>query len=164
LPALHDILDDVHRSSEVYTSTLSLLAQITNKAAHSLLIIESGIIENVVQWLRYRCLRVIQHYANYTNERRSPQHTNQNSDCRQLTFRISQRIAQHSDPGRKALIDSGVLPVLVRLVNDRITTNVTNGCKILDALAQTGTYREELLAAGVKNALERITRYLSRYR
>jgi len=52
LPALHDILADVHRSSDVYTSALSFLAEITNKTAHSLLIINSGIVEAVVQWLR----------------------------------------------------------------------------------------------------------------
>lgn len=52
LPALHDILADAHRSSDVYASTLSLLVEITNTAAHSSLIIESGVIEAVVQWLR----------------------------------------------------------------------------------------------------------------
>jgi hypothetical protein len=52
LPALHDILADVHRSSDVYASALSLLGEITNTAAYSLSIIGSGIIEIVVQWLR----------------------------------------------------------------------------------------------------------------
>jgi hypothetical protein len=58
------------------------------------------------------------------------------------------------------MIDSGVLPVIVQLINHRITDNVSHGCEILAALAQTGTYRKELLAAGVKGALESITRYV----
>jgi hypothetical protein len=52
LPALRDILEDDHRSLDVYISALSLLAEIANTAAHSLLIIESGITKCVVQWLR----------------------------------------------------------------------------------------------------------------
>jgi len=140
LPALHDILEDVHRSSEVYISALSLLANISNESAYSLLIVESGIVPCVVQWL-------------------SPQHTNQNLQCRLHIFRITQSIAQHSDHGRKALIDSKVLPVLLRLINDRVASNVINGCQILNALAQTGTYREELLAAKIRDPLERITSY-----
>jgi hypothetical protein len=93
------------------------------------------------------------------NEYLSPQYTNQDADCRKYIFHITQRIAEDSDLGRKALIDSDALPILVRLVNDRSSINVTVGCRILAALAQTGTYRDHLLAAGVKDALENITRY-----
>jgi hypothetical protein len=68
-------------------------------------------------------------------------------------------IAQLSDPGRKALIDNEILPVLLRLANDHTPSNVLNACKILRALAHTGTYRPELITERVKPAMQQITRY-----
>jgi hypothetical protein len=89
----------------------------------------------------------------------SPQHSITDIKCRQSVFRICQVIAQNSDPGRKALIDDGILPVLLRLATNHIASNVINACKILKALAHTGTYRQELITAGVKDAMQQITRY-----
>jgi hypothetical protein len=89
----------------------------------------------------------------------SPQHSITNIKCRQSVFQICQLIAQNSDPGRKALIDDGILPVLLRLATNHIASNVVNACKILNALAHTGTYRQELITAGVKISMQQITRY-----
>jgi hypothetical protein len=89
----------------------------------------------------------------------SPQHSITNIKCRQSVFQTCQLIAQNSDPGRKALIDDGILPVLLRLASNHIAGNVLNACKILNALAHSGTYRQELITAGVKDAMQQITRY-----
>ena len=51
LPALCDILEDVHRSLEVYAGSLSLLTDIARQSPHSI-IIESGIISCLIEWLR----------------------------------------------------------------------------------------------------------------
>ena len=53
LPALREILEDVNRPSEVHARALRLLAEITATAAYSGAIIQSGLVECVVQWLRY---------------------------------------------------------------------------------------------------------------
>jgi len=70
-------------------------------------------------------------------------------------------IAQNSDLGRETLIDEAILPVLVRLAADKLAENVVRACDLLKALAHTGTYRSELISAGVKDAVERITRYVA---
>jgi hypothetical protein len=89
----------------------------------------------------------------------SPQHSITDVKCRQSVFQICEQIAQKSDSGRQALIDSQILPVLLRLTANHIGSNVVNACKILGALAHSGTYRQTLIEAGVKKAMEQITRY-----
>ena len=90
----------------------------------------------------------------------SPHHSiAANLECRKHVFDICRMIAQNSDPGRKVLIDRGILSVLLCLAADRIPNNVVNACKILNALAHTGTYREELILAKVKDVMQNITRY-----
>ena len=91
----------------------------------------------------------------------SPQHSITSSECKQSVFQICDEIAQKSDFGRKALIEDGILPVLVRLATSNIGTNVVNACKILNALAHSGTYRETLIEAGAKKVMEQITRCVS---
>lgn len=88
----------------------------------------------------------------------SPQHSVTNIKCRHFIFQICHVIAQNSDPGREALINDGVLPVLMRLANDHIGANVIHSCIILNGLAHTGTYRNQLVTAGVKDAMQQITR------
>lgn len=90
----------------------------------------------------------------------SPQHSITNTKCREPVFQICQLIAQNSDPGRKALIDENILPVLQCLATDHIASNVISGCQLLNALAHTGTYRQEIIDAGVKNVMQQITRYV----
>ena len=88
----------------------------------------------------------------------SPQHSITDPGCKQFTFKICQEIAQKSDSGRKALIDDDILPVLLRLATSHIGTYVVNACDILNALAYSGIYRETLVEAGAKKAMERIAR------
>ncbi len=88
----------------------------------------------------------------------SPQHSITDSNCKQFTFKICQEIAQKSDSGRKALIDDGILPVLLRLATSHVGAYVVNACKIFNALAYSGIYREILVEAGAKKAMERIAR------
>lgn len=57
-------------------------------------------------------------------------------------------------------MDEGALPVLLRLSASHVASNVINACKIVDALAFTGTYRKEIISSGLKNAMEHITRYV----
>lgn len=57
-------------------------------------------------------------------------------------------------------MDEGALPVLLRLSTSNVASNVINGCKIVDALAFTGTFRKEISSSGLKNAMEHITRYV----
>jgi hypothetical protein len=89
----------------------------------------------------------------------SPQHSITDFKCRQFTFQICEEIAQKSDSGRKALIDEGILPVLLRLATNHIGTNVVNACNILNALAYSGTYRQTLIDAGAKKVMKQIMRY-----
>ena len=86
----------------------------------------------------------------------SPQHSIADTKCKQFTFKICQEIAQISDSGRKALIDNGILPVLLRLATSHVGTYVVDACKILNALAYSGIYREILVKADTKKAMERM--------
>jgi hypothetical protein len=88
-----------------------------------------------------------------------PQHTILDLRCRESTFEICQLIAQNSDPGRRVLMDGNIVPILVQLSADTSASNVVNSCNVLNALAHTGTYRSELV--GVRDAMERITKYVS---
>ena len=105
-----------------------------------------------------RLHRIITHPSQINGTPFSPQHSISDDQCRLYVFEICQLIAQKSDPGRKALIDGKALPVLLRLVADTIANNVIRACDLLKVLAQTGTYRSELRSAGVKDAMDRITR------
>jgi hypothetical protein len=93
----------------------------------------------------------------------SPQHSITDPKCKQFAFQICEEIAQKSDFGRKALIDGEILPVLLRLATNNIGTNVINACKVLNALAYSGTYRETLIEAGAKKIMEQITRCVSTF-
>jgi hypothetical protein len=90
----------------------------------------------------------------------SPQHSITNIKCRESVFQICRLIAQKSDPGRKALIDENILPVLESLASDRTASNVIGGCQLLNALAHTGTYRQEIINAGMKTVMQQFTRYV----
>ncbi|KAF8337678.1 armadillo-type protein [Amanita rubescens] len=138
LPAVCDILEDFHRSLDVHFSSLRLLTDIAQHSPWHRFIIDSGIIAALVMWL-------------------SPQHSITDPKCKQFAFQICSEIAQKSDFGRKALIDDEILPVLLRLATNNIGTNVINACKVLNALAYSGTYRETLIEAGVKKVMEQIT-------
>jgi hypothetical protein len=92
----------------------------------------------------------------------SPQHSNVDIQCRPYVFQICQSVAQDSDTGCRALIENNVLPVLVQLAADKLASNVISTCELLNALAYTGTFRSELISAGVKTAMERITRYVAK--
>ena len=90
----------------------------------------------------------------------SPQHSITDLNCKLFTFKICEEIAQKSDSGRKALIDNEILPVLLRLATSDTGLYVINACKIVNALAYSGTYRQILVDEGAKKAMERITRYV----
>jgi hypothetical protein len=88
----------------------------------------------------------------------SPQHSVVDAECRRYVYEICQLIAQRSDLGRQALIKQNILPVLIQLAAVQMADDVVNSCKILKSLAHSGTYRSELLGAGVKASMDRITR------
>jgi hypothetical protein len=79
--------------------------------------------------------------------------------CRGYVFEICEIIAQKSDPGRQALIDAKVLPELSSLATSQKVAEVISACKILKALAHTGTFRNDLISAGSKDVMKGITRY-----
>ena len=73
-------------------------------------------------------------------------------------FDICSLTAQTSDAGREALMDANVLPELSNLANSAIAVEVISACKILKALAHSGTFREAIISAGLKREMEHITR------
>jgi len=89
----------------------------------------------------------------------SPWHSITDKDCKSLVFDICQEIAQQSDDGRKALLDAGVLSELISLTRSSGSAEVISACKVLKALAHTGTFTNETVFAGVKDAMESITSY-----
>lgn len=80
------------------------------------------------------------------------------TECKDYVFRTCRLIAQNSDPGRKALIDAGILPHLSILASSQIPLEVVSACQILKALAHTGTFRQNIISAGLKASMEHITR------
>jgi hypothetical protein len=78
--------------------------------------------------------------------------------CRHSAFEICKLIAQ-TDQGRRSLLEHGILPVLVQLSADGSGINVIGACEVLSALAQSEAFKAEMIAAGVRTAMERITRY-----
>jgi hypothetical protein len=87
----------------------------------------------------------------------SPQHSVTDTQCRQYAFQICQDIAHQSDPGRKALIENGALPVLRELADGSVGKDAVKACNILEALAHTGTYRHALISAKVQDLMRGIT-------
>ena len=79
--------------------------------------------------------------------------------CRGYVFEICEIIAQKSDSGRQALIDAEVLPELSSLAISQKVTEVLGACKILKALAHTGTFTNDIISAGLKDVMKGITRY-----
>lgn len=79
--------------------------------------------------------------------------------CRGYVFEICEIIAQKSDPGRQALIEAKVLPELSSLATSQKAIEVISACKILKALAHTGTFRKDIISAGLKDVMKGITRY-----
>ena len=73
-------------------------------------------------------------------------------------FKISKFIAENSEIGRRAMINGGILPVLMALASDACAANVITSCTILQSLARPGIYRSELVEAGVEKAMKAITR------
>lgn len=114
---------------------LRLLIEIVEQSPHSM-VIESGI----VIWP-------------------SPRHSITNMEFRKYVFSICQLLAQTSDAGRQALIDAEVLPALSFLATSHIAMEVVSACKILKALAHSGTFRNAIISANLKAAMEGITRY-----
>jgi hypothetical protein len=55
-------------------------------------------------------------------------------------------------------MDANVLPELSNLANSHIAVEVISACKILKALAHSGTFREAIISAGLKREMEHITR------
>ena len=74
-------------------------------------------------------------------------------------FDICQLIAQKSDDGRRALVDADVLLELSYLASSQKAIEVVGACKILKALAHTGTFGNAIISAGLKKTMENITRY-----
>ena len=74
-------------------------------------------------------------------------------------FDICQLIAQNLDDGRQALVDADILLKLSHLVSSRKAIEVVSACKFLKALAYTGTFRNAIILAGLKKAIENVTRY-----
>ena len=74
-------------------------------------------------------------------------------------FEICQLIAQKSDDGRKELLDADILPELSYLASSQKAIEVLSACKILKALAHSGTFRNAIITAGLKKSMENITRY-----
>lgn len=89
----------------------------------------------------------------------SPRHSITNMECREDVFYICQIIAQNSDAGREVLIDANVLQQLSHLATSQMVIEVVSACKILKALAHTGTFRNAIVTTGLKDAMDRITRY-----
>ena len=96
---------------------------------------------------------------NNTDDSCSPRHSITDEECRKCVFEICQLIAQKSDEGRQALVNAGILPELSHLASCHKVLEVVNACKILKALAHTGTFRNTIISAGLKKAMENITRY-----
>lgn len=93
------------------------------------------------------------------NEFYSPRYSVTESECKKYIFHICQLIAQHSDAGRQALINAQILPELSCLASSQIAIEVISACKVLKALAHTGTFRQDIISAGLKTSMEHITRY-----
>lgn len=89
----------------------------------------------------------------------SPQHSITDMKCKECVFDICQEIAQQSDNGRKALVEAGVLPQLSRLATSSLAIEVISACKILKALAHSGTFVNDIISADLKLAMKSITRY-----
>jgi hypothetical protein len=136
------------------------MTDIARQSPHSI-IIESGIIRYLIKWLRWEAFLYALVDMNHDNivPSISPQHSITDTKCKELVFQICQLIAKNSDPGRKALIEENILPILRHLAINHIASNVISACELLNALAHTGTYRREIIAAGVKTVMQQITRY-----
>ncbi|RDB26380.1 hypothetical protein Hypma_006519 [Hypsizygus marmoreus] len=137
LPALCHILHHDDLSLVVYTSALRLLLEVARQSSHTT-IIESGMAEHLVKWL-------------------SPRHSITDPECKQSVFHIGHLIAQSSDAGRKALIEEKILGALLELTKSRVASHVVHACQILKALAHSGSHRQDIVSAGLKDAMEHIT-------
>ena len=80
-------------------------------------------------------------------------------NCRKNVFEICEIIAQKSDPGREALINANILPGLSHLATSQKFIEVISACRILKALAHTGTFRSNIISAGLKDVMKGITKY-----
>ena len=74
-------------------------------------------------------------------------------------FDICQIIAQESDDGRRSLVDADILPELSHLASSEKFIEVVSACRILRALAYSGTFRNIIITAGLEKFMEDITRY-----
>ena len=156
LPNLCDILALEGEVVGVYERALYLLLEIVKQSPHSA-IIKSGIVIELVNWLRQVWPPVNISYN--ANDPRSPRHSITDEECRICVFDICQLIAQKSDDGRRALVDADILPELSLLASSQKVIEVVSACKILRALAHTGTFRNAIISAGLKKTMENITRY-----
>ena len=106
----------------------------------------------------YNTLLPVIYHPHAANVPFSPRHTVVDDDCRKDVFEISMLIAENSEPGRSAMINEGILPVLVALSSDACAQNVITSCTILQSLARPKIYRRKLVEAGVEKAMKAITR------
>ena len=153
---LRDILRQEGQVVAVYEKALLFLLEIVKQSSHSV-IIKSDIVVNLVKWLRQVWSTVDISYN--TDDPRSPLQSITDEKCRNYLFDICQLIAQKSDEGRKALVDADILSELLYLANSQKAIEVISACKILKALAHSGTFRNNIISAGLKKAMENITRY-----
>lgn len=74
-------------------------------------------------------------------------------------YDIVLNLAAKSDEGRKALIiHPQFLPILFQLVTHSSASEAINGCRILGAVARSGTYYQDLMLHGFVDETKRIIR------
>ena len=97
-----------------------------------------------------------------TNDPCSPRRSITDEDCRKFVLEICQLIAQKSDDGRRALMDAKILPELSYLIGSQKAIEVVSACKILKALAHSGTFKNAIILAGLKKGMKKIAK-ITRY-
>ena len=157
LPNLRGILRQEGQVVGVYEKALRLL-EIVRQSPHSV-IIKSGIVVDLVGWLRQVRSPVDSDTSYNTDDPCSRRHSITDEKCKKYVFNICQLIAQNSDDGRQALDNADILAELHYLVSSQKAIEVISACKILKALAHTGTFRKAIITAGFKEAMGDITRY-----
>ena len=156
LPRLRGILRWEGQDVDLYEKTLRLLLEIVKQSPHSA-IIKSGIVVDLVRWLRQ--VRSSVDISYIIDGPCSPRHSFSNDKCRKCVFDICQLIAQESDDGRQALVDADILPELSHLASSEKFSEFVTACKILKALAHTGTFRNTIITAGFGKIMRDIRRY-----
>ena len=159
LSNLCDILIKEGQVVGVYEKALFLVLEMVKHSSHSVIIkSDSDIMVNLVKCLR-QVWSLVDISHNTDDPCTSPRQSITDEKCRIYLFHICQFIAQKSDEGRKALVDADILSELLYLANSQKAIEVISACKILKALAHSGTFRNNIIKAGLKKAMKNITRY-----